>query len=90
MSNKIIKEYFSAAKQAMIAEAKRHPLLMQELAKYDADDWGGAIGEIAAYCLVSMEGSYMPSEMERLYDIVTFKMKAKRSAVIDLIDRSKN
>lgn len=80
---------FSQAKLAMIQECKEHPILMDHLAQYEADDWGGAIGEIAAYVGICMEGNYMPMELERLYDMCTFKMKEKRAIIIDEIKRTK-
>lgn len=89
MVSKIIKEWFSQAKIALIRECKEHPALMTELAKYDADDWGGAVGEIAAYCLICMEGSYMPMELEKLYDIMYFKLKEKRQVVVNTIMETK-
>ena len=85
----IVKEMFSQAKIAMIQECKEHPELMAELSQYQPDDWGGAVGEIAAYCLVTMEGSYYPSELEKLYEILYFKLRGKRAAIINTVMRSK-
>jgi len=89
MSKKINIEMFSPAKLAMIQECKNHPVLMDYLSTYESDDWGGAVGEIAAYCLICMEGNYMPMELERLYDMCTFKLKEKRAIIIDTIQETK-
>lgn len=80
---------FSEARIALSRECRHHPALIEELGKYDADDWGGAVGEIAAYCLVCMEGDYMPMELERLYDILTFKLRDKRAVIVDNVMGSK-
>lgn len=87
---KIIKEYFSLAKIALIKECKEHPVLMMNLASCDANDWPGAIGEIAAYCHVYMDGKYMPCELERLYETLIFKLKGKRAMIVNTVMESKN
>jgi len=89
MSKKIVKDYWSQIKIAMIAEVKEHPPLMELLAQYPADDWGGAIGEIAAYCTVMMDGQYYDSELEKLYEILYFKLRAKRQIVINTVMETK-
>lgn len=90
MSKKITLEYFSQAQIAMIKECKRHPLLMDLLGGIEADDWGGALAEISAYCLVVMEGDYMPHELEKLYDILTVKLRKRRQIIIETVNRSKD
>lgn len=80
---------FSQAQIAMIAEVKQHPPLMDYLRGYPADDWGGAIGEIAAYVGICMEGNYMPHELEKLYDMITFKLRKKRMIIVDTVMRTK-
>ena len=48
---------FSESKIALAKEVKNyHPALSNLLQEYTTDDWGGIIGEIAAYCLVVMDG----------------------------------
>ena len=90
MSKKIVKDMFSEARLALIQECKEHPALMAELRQYKADDWGGAIGEIAAYCLVGMEGTYLPLELEHLYTQLLFKLRAKRTIIINRVTESRN
>lgn len=81
---------FSEARLALMQECKKHPPLVEYLAQYQADDWGGAVGEIAAYCLVCMEGNYMPMELEKLYDILTFKLRKKRQVIVNIVKESRN
>lgn len=85
MSKKLRLEYFSPAQIAMMRECKRHPALMELLGAVEQEDWGGALAEISAYCLVVMEGNYMPHELERLYDILTFKLRKRRQIIIDVV-----
>jgi len=79
---KLVLKFFSPARIALIKEVKHHPELVGLLANYKSDDWPGMIGEIAAYCLVFMDGMYMPAELDRLCDILHFKLQAKRIIIV--------
>lgn len=85
MSKKLIIEEFSPARIALAREVKNHPPLLQLLATYEADDWGGAIGEIAAYCGIVMEGNYMPSELEILYEKLFWELKSAGTITVQQI-----
>lgn len=82
---RIIKEEFSEARIALMREVnKHHPALCELLTVYPPDDWGGQVGEIAAFCGVIMDGYYMPHELERLYDILYARLRAVHTHVIAL------
>lgn len=81
---------FSPAQIAMMKECKKHPMLMELLGGVAQDDWGGALAEISAYCLVVMHGEYMPHELEKLYDVLTVKLRKRRQIIVETINRSKD
>lgn len=82
----IIKEYFSEERIALQREVNRHPILVETLQHFTPsgdtdDDWIARLQEIAAYCLVTLEGNYMPTELDKLCGILTFKLKGMRQSV---------
>lgn len=79
-------EMFSDARIALQREVKEHPLLIELLKIYEQDDWPGQLGEIAAYVLVMMDGMYMPHELEKLYDILFWKLRGKRGGIVVIPD----
>ena len=80
---------FSETRIALAREVRDyHPELVVLLQQYKPDDWGKIIGEIAAYCLVLMDGNYYESELERLYEILLMKLQAKR--IISVIPTAAN
>lgn len=86
----MIYEMHSEVKLALIQECKQHPVLTERLAQYQAGDWGGALGEIAAFVMVVMDGNYMPHELEHLYVQLTFKLRNKRQIIINTVEESRN
>lgn len=80
---KTIYEEFSRERITLMREVNRHPQLAHDIAAQfkvnDRADWGGIVGEIAAYVLVYMEGDYMPSELDKLYVELFFKLQHKRN-----------
>jgi len=74
---------FSEAKLALGREVVKHPVLVEMLQSYSRDDWGGMLGEIAAYCMITMEGEYLPHELEKLYDILIRELQARRAISIN-------
>lgn len=74
---KLVQEMFSPARIALQKEVNRHPPLVQMLTLIDKSDWPAQIGEIAAYCFVVVDGMYMPSELDKLADILYWKLKEK-------------
>lgn len=79
---KTVYEEFSSERITLMREVNRHPELVESIAaQYDVNDradWGGIVGEIASYVNVGMDGDYYPSELDRLYVEVYFKLRHLR------------
>ena len=56
--------YHSRPRMAMVKEANRNPTLRAFLAKYESDDWGGIIGEVAAFFNTEMDGAYSEKALD--------------------------
>lgn len=76
MSIKI--QMFSNAQMAMNREILQHPLLREQLLEDTSRDEGMRIGIIAAFVGIVMDGAYSQSDLERLYGIITWKLREKR------------
>ena len=71
-------EMYSEARIAVIREVRNHPKLVADLKVLGPNaEWPDQLGEIAAYCLVMMDGVYLPHELEKLYDVLYTKLKMK-------------
>lgn len=83
MGKKMRFEMFSDARVGLMKEVKEHPALIEKLASYPVDEehWPERLGEIAAHVMVVVDGMYMPSELERLYEILYWKLRGKRTGV---------
>jgi hypothetical protein len=69
--SKVTLEYFSQAKTLMLLAAQKHPVLVKQCAHFNQrTQWPEMVGEIAAYCNVHMDGSYVPHELEALYSML--------------------
>jgi len=79
---RIVKEYFSDARIALMKETKNHPLLVEILMRCP-QDWPEQLAEIAAYCNLALDGMYMPMELERLYDILFDTLRKISKVVIN-------
>lgn len=78
-------EMFSEARIALQREVNRHPLLVefiQVAAMNGQDQWEDQLAEIAAFCGVALDGHYMPSELEVLYDKLYFELRAARTIIV--------
>lgn len=77
-NGKTIIEEFSQAKVTMMREVNRHPelvaFILEQYDFADEGDWGGILGEIAAYCNIGMEGDYYPAELDRIYTDIYLKL----------------
>ena len=71
-------EMFSEERIALNRETHNHPQLVALLSQYRSDQWGEIIGEVAAYCNISCDGVYMPSELDKLANICYWKLKEMR------------
>tara|TARA_R110000744_G_scaffold372015_2_gene483389 strand:- start:28281 stop:28673 length:393 start_codon:yes stop_codon:yes gene_type:complete len=56
--------YHSPPRMAMVKEANRNSTLRAFLSKYDSDDWGGIIGEVAAFFNTEMDGAYSEKALD--------------------------
>lgn len=79
---KTVYEEFSSERITLMREVNRHPELVESIAaQYDVNDradWGDIVGEITSYVNVGMDGDYYPSELDRLYVEVYFKLRHLR------------
>jgi len=75
-------ELFSTAKIYLMAEVNRHPKLCEILYNVDPTDWPLQLGEIAAYCLVLMDGLYTDMELEHLYTELNFRLKGMGKVIL--------
>lgn len=74
---KVRLEYFSTARNLMMLAATKHPVLVNQCAQFNQrTQWPEIIAEIAAYCNVVLDGSYLPMELENLYCILADKLDA--------------
>lgn len=59
-------------------EIIHHPKLMERLANHPSAEWEIKLAEIAQYCEVMVDGTYLPEEIERLARILRIKLVEKR------------
>jgi len=71
---------FSPERYTLMQEANKHPELVKDLIESNRspDDWGGTVGDIAAYCHIGMEGDYMPHELDKLCAELYFILRKYR------------
>ena len=74
-------EFFSEARIALFRECKHHPVLVTFLQAYSQDQYPEAMGEIAAYCNIGMDGLYSQADLEKLCGILYEKLVAMRTIV---------
>jgi len=84
-------EMFSDARLALVQECSQHPDLMEKLEGIERtpEGWSEMIAEMAAHVMIGLDGAYMPHELERLYDIVTWKLRKKRQLIVDAVTSSR-
>lgn len=59
-------------------EVSNHPELMTLLANHPSGEWEIKMAEIALYCEVIVDGTYLPEEMQKLAGILTKKLIERR------------
>lgn len=77
--NKLKLEYFSEARVNLMRECNNHPLLVEFLMENPEAPWEEMLGEIAAYCGIILDGTYLPFELEALYVKMYDQLRADRS-----------
>lgn len=75
-------EMFSDSKIAVLKKIKEHPPLMTLLTQYDLrTEWPEALGEIAAYCNIAVDGMYSQQDLLGLEDLL-YKKLSEASMVL--------
>ncbi len=68
-------DMFSESKIAILRKIKEHPPLVTLLLPYDPrTQWPDMLGEIAAYCNIAMDGMYSKEDLDKLEDILYWKL----------------
>lgn len=76
--------YFSASQVGLLQEIAKHEELKRVIqrAQVGGDDWGALLAEVGAYCGVMLDGEYKPEELDRLCNILIFKLKEKGVVIV--------
>jgi hypothetical protein len=75
-------QYFPEEHIALQEEILHHPDLLTILAVQQSKDEHIILAEIAAYCKVVLDGTYMPDEITKLCDILVRKLQERRAIVL--------
>lgn len=78
-------EMFSEGRIALQREVNKHPrlcILIAQAAREGDGEWSDQLAEIAAFCGIGLEGEYLPSELDPLYDKLYFELRAARMIVV--------
>lgn len=74
---------FSPARIALQLEVTNHPLLVNMLLSMEeGTDWLQQLALIAHYCNVIVDGMYYPEELDKLYNVLFFKLQSMRSIIL--------
>ena len=82
MVKKIVKEYFSESRIALMKEVKMHPDLVTALTIANTNDWFVQLAHIAAYCHVMIDGFYGPKELDELAGALHQKLRSKGQIIV--------
>ena len=86
MPKKINIEMFSEARIELTKESKEHPELvfcLNQIKEQGANEWTDQIACIAAYCYIRVDGLYTGAELDKLAEILLFKLKSMRMVTVD-------
>ena len=76
---KVVLDYFSTAKVALLKECNYHPVLVAQINELgSAADWADILAEIAAYANVMLDGDYSQEDLELLYPQLNKRMTDTR------------
>lgn len=82
----MILEFFPPVVQALNEEAAKHPLLLAELSKLEANGTRGmdnTIACVAAYCDVVLDGSpLLEEDLEQLFHLLLSRLRKKSMLVV--------
>jgi hypothetical protein len=87
----MVKVEFSPAEIALRREVNNHPTLVELLTPLPKGENGALsgeyIGEIAAYCGITMDGFYGPADLEVLYNKLYWELRGARTINVNWLDR---
>jgi heptaprenylglyceryl phosphate synthase len=76
-------EEYSEHQIALMREVKYHTVLQRQIVEAGGiNDMEVALPEIAAYCGIIVDGYYIQEELEKLYSILTHKLRDMRMEII--------
>lgn len=81
MVKKVVLEFFPEEYIALSKELLYHPLLQDQLAQVDGNEFELRLAIVAAYCGVIMDGAYVQADFIKLADILRNKLVAARIGV---------
>ena len=67
---------------ALQRELRNHPSLLEKLQIYHQDDFEGILGEIAAHVNVLLDDYYTQDDIDRICDMLVFRLKQKGMEII--------
>lgn len=74
--------YLSAAKVDLAIETSKHPELIGIIIDQPDVSFETRLGHVAAYCEVALDGAYSPDDLDRLCNMLTEKLRQKRSSIV--------
>lgn len=74
-------EFFPQSFMDLQRELPNHPELVEHLQNHPADELELRLAEIASYCGVVLDGSYLPEELHKLAEILVKRLIAGRGGV---------
>lgn len=75
-------EFFPESRIALSREIQYHPALLALLQNHAQAEFEIIIAEIAAYCEVVLDGIYTQESIDKLCDILYWKLREKRTGII--------
>jgi len=75
--------YFAEERVRLAKEiSENHPKLVELLQKHPQAEFEIILAEVAAYCEVVLDGTYLQTDIDKLCDILYKKLVAKRVPII--------
>ena len=77
--------YYNEIRLKMVREANKNPAFATLLAGYEPDDWGGIIGEIAAFFNMEMDGAYTEPDLDKVSEDLYWRLVGlNKVTVVDI------
>ena len=74
-------ELFSESRIQLQREVQQHPALCELVANHPVTEFETILAEIAAYCGIVLDGSYTKEDLDKLCDILYWRLRDARGAV---------